>query len=352
VYKLKDIQDVLYYLTNSELPWGAIPSIALDTGIPVTTLTTWHQIRSQPGGENWTPNCKGHPKKRSFSATQETAIYDHIRDNLINSGIGATRDDIATVATNAFQTLDQQDVQAEKFSASSRFVDGFMERHDLTLRTPHEERRPTENPLFTQIYHSDVAQAKENYPPNRIFNFDETSWAVDSGDRVVAPRGVENVVRLTDQNLKAALTVFATISLQGEKLPLRVLTKGKIEKSLRKLGSHPETLLCLTENGWATEEIILSYLEWLHEYCNQEPCVLVWDLYATHKTDRVKQKARDLDIELIFIPAGQTGTCQPLDHRIFGELKKRAHQEFKRLRALNGLRQIDLDTSIGVLEKT
>ena len=45
------------------------------------------------------------------------------------------------------------------------------------------------------------------------------------------------------------------------------------------------------------------------------------DCLAAHRTPVVLQKAADLNINLIFVPASGTGYYQPLDRRIFGILK-------------------------------
>jgi hypothetical protein len=49
-----------------------------------------------------------------------------------------------------------------------------------------------------------------------------------------------------------------------------------------------------------------------------------------HRTDLVVTTTEANDIELLFVPTGATGGFQPLDRRIFGELKVRARAEFGR----------------------
>ena len=52
------------------------------------------------------------------------------------------------------------------------------------------------------------------------------------------------------------------------------------------------------------------------------PLHLVWELYASHRS--TAEYAREKDISLSFIPAGQTGNWQPLDVSVFGPIKARA----------------------------
>ena len=49
---------------------------------------------------------------------------------------------------------------------------------------------------------------------------------------------------------------------------------------------------------------------------------MIWDQFKAHLTEKVEKKAKDLKIELINVPAEQTGSEQPLDRLIFGSMKK------------------------------
>lgn len=54
---------------------------------------------------------------------------------------------------------------------------------------------------------------------------------------------------------------------------------------------------------------------------NGFPCALVLDCYPAHRTQAVKDLARQLNIELIFVPANGIGNYQPLDRKLFGIVK-------------------------------
>jgi hypothetical protein len=55
---------------------------------------------------------------------------------------------------------------------------------------------------------------------------------------------------------------------------------------------------------------------------------LVLDLYSVLRTAKFRQRAQEVEIQLLFVPAGVTSTIQSLDRRIFGELKSRARVRF------------------------
>jgi hypothetical protein len=150
---------------------------------------------------------------------------------------------------------------------------------------------------------------------------------------------------------KLSLTAFGTISASGNKFPLWVITKGKTPRSLLKLGEHPELILKYTESGWAKEEIILEYISWLSEQANGEPCLLIMDVYPSHRTPAVIQHALERNVEILFVPAGGTALYQPLDARVFGELKSRARMAFQRLAFQEGIRGATYEESITILKE-
>jgi hypothetical protein len=79
--------------------------------------------------------------------------------------------------------------------------------------------------------------------------------------------------------------------------------------------------------------------------------ILILDVYPTHRTDRVVESAAANDVELLFVPAGATGRFQPLDRRVFRELKARARAEFGRWMWRAGGLDIDYDASIEILAR-
>jgi hypothetical protein len=68
----------------------------------------------------------------------------------------------------------------------------------------------------------------------------------------------------------------------------------------------------------------MAYLEWLRELRPRGRIAVIWDCCPSHKDKLVKVRALELGIRLVFIPRGMTDVLQPLDRKIFGNLKQRA----------------------------
>ena len=79
-----------------------------------------------------------------------------------------------------------------------------------------------------------------------------------------------------------------------------------------------------------------SHLSWLSNQAGDFLIALVLDVYSAQKTEKVINQANNMDIELLFVPAGGTLQYQPLDRKIFGEIKSRARREYLILAAQTG----------------
>ena len=194
VYTHREIDSVLYFVGQPRIPRGALAKIARDTGIPNQTLSDWRIHRIEPGGKNWFPLEKGHPNMRIFSEEVETHISQCILENYIDTGIGATPNDVAMLAKNAFSSLDVSDMHVERFCASRHFISNFMDRNNFSLRRPHNEKRTSIDSNYEQEFLKRFNEIWNDYPPECILNFDETCWRIYEGQRqVIAEKGCETV---------------------------------------------------------------------------------------------------------------------------------------------------------------
>jgi hypothetical protein len=157
----------------------------------VRTLSGWYQKRRIPGNDEWFPLENGHANRRIFNEQIEAALFDHIRHNFIQPGIGATVHDLQTLALNAFSSLEPGDMRADPFSASTRWAQGFQKRWGLSIRKPHHERRTEVSQDIVEAFLSRLATLAQDYPQERVFNMDETAWLTWSGF-IMRRRGVSH----------------------------------------------------------------------------------------------------------------------------------------------------------------
>jgi transposase len=97
------------------------------------------------------------------------------------------------------------------------------------------------------------------------------------------------------------------------------------------LGPHDGCQAAHSPSGWTTVDTFRQYLEWLRGfYGDSDPIHLILDAYSVHRSQDTRNIARELNIELHFIPPGWTDELQPLDRYIFGAMKSICRRLFQR----------------------
>lgn len=346
-HNLEDYEDIWEEL-SSELSRNRLTLISKDIKVAEQTVSDWHQklLRNEIPLIGEALNIS-----RMFSKCEEDAIFNTILEKLDK---GIIKKDIATIAqtyrnTNLYsiawryfsskgftdQTVEnllnsKEDYQIENllpcFKSSYSWIDGFCSRYDFSLLTPHAERRGVIDMIYVGYYLSKLKSASTTYGDDHIFNMDETSVPFFIPPRrVIGIRGQSETHYEIPCNKKSCFTVMATISKNGSKLPPWIVEMGKTKFVENKFAEFNENqfITSHTKNGWVTEEVMLDYLYWLSEYNGGCSCLLIMDVFRAHKTELIKRTARELLIDLLFVPANGTGIYQMLDRKIFGPLKKK-----------------------------
>jgi hypothetical protein len=94
---------------------------------------------------------------------------------------------------------------------------------------------------------------------------DETRWRLyEAPRRVLKEKEKKALKSWSHQNGKTSFTAFGAIAFSGDKLPLWVIAKGKTKRSEAKFNSDPGIIIKHAESGWATENLVDEYLQWLY----------------------------------------------------------------------------------------
>ena len=304
--------------------------------IPKSTLYTWRQkLRKDPNYTPLEPAWGIH--RRVFEDKEEQAIAGHIREKFINKHVLFTDEDFREIIREAYAEKCRTREKVPNFSCSAGFVADFKRRHRFSSRRQHFKRRPTVDAQNLENWRQEISDLLRNRNLDFVFNCDETSWKLfPSGLQTWAETGSQNVSTYIRGDEKECLTVMATISPNGRKLPLLFIAQGKTEQvettQLGEVGVHWKAH---SPNGWMTSDIMQLYLMHLREECGDHPVDLILDLHASHRCKQTIELARALDISLHFVPAGATDMLQPCDICIFGSLKSTARYLF-RLRGARG----------------
>ena len=317
----------------------SIPSLSKRTGIPQSTLYTWRKnFRKNP---YWSPQNNDWGKcKRIFSDEEENELVTYVT-NVIEEGNIFTNEDFKEIAIEYYLSLHSNDEDMKPFNCSNGFIADFKNRHKFTSKRFHYKRRPNITKEQEENWMNQITNLLTEVPLSRIVNCDETSYCLyPKGLLTWAIVGEDNVKTLIRGNEKDNITVIASITAEGRKLPLMFIAKGKTERvEESQIGNIDPHWKTHTINGWMTNEAFQEYLRKLRDYFqDNEPIHLILDCYKTHKSEVTRNLAEILNISLHFIPPGMTDAFQPLDRKIFGIVKAHAKRMYRqRVKETNGI---------------
>lgn len=247
----------------------------------------------------------------------------------------------ALIATNP----DQQ--QLARFNMPRSWVYSLYRRMGLSRRMGTTSRPPVPRGLYEECkkqYLGDILDIKTKYniPAELILNSDQTpSSYVSVGNKTMAARGSKSVPikGLTD---KRNITLNFVISLSGEFLPVQIIYGGKTKASLPRGVEFPSQF-SVTQNPkhWSNElETITLIDKIVNPYVvakrselklpATQKALMIWDVFKGQMTDKVKDKLKELNIELVSVPANMTHFFQPLDLTVNGSAKKFMQNQFSK----------------------
>ena len=154
---------------------------------------------------------------------------------------------------------------------------------------------------------------------------DETGFAQkNKTKKVIAVAGSKNV---WSKSVEASfhLTIVACVSASGFAVPPLYIVPGQhLNHDLMDGCSFPGSSTTTGCKGFMNSNIFLKWLE--HFECNvpgsiKRPLVLVYDGYGSHYNEAIVEKAIELQIILVLLPANATHLIQPLDISVFKPFK-------------------------------
>lgn len=235
-------------------------------------------------------------------------------------------------------------LKKENFEISPHYLVNFRERQNLTTRKAHWHRRPQDKEEMQeriQQFNEIKAELFERFKDElwRLANADESFYGCGiAGGLTYAIKGSEGVDIHINHNQKKGVTIIATITADGRKLPLTIVCKGLTDRCHQQVSDDriiSNEKILHSESGWSTHEVFKSYLEWVRDWYDQafgdnesyrrnNKIILFLDTYSSHRNKETKDLAKELNIDLVYIPVGCTDLCQPLDVKVFGALKNMA----------------------------
>jgi hypothetical protein len=331
--------------------------------IPLSTLYSWRaKWMKNASWRPWNMRENHGAHKRLFTDAQEAQMKDEILNDYIASGNLFTSVTFRTIAVKCWQNLGKDPIE---FKCSDKFIAGFKDRNGFSSRRFHTRRRNRTGErgdicAWIQGIRDLIGNRQCTGMLDRVVNCDETAWRVlPTGLLTWAPMGADGVTVRLDGNEKDSVTVLASVTASGRKLPLFAIAKGTTTRSERnQLGQNSTLVRDHSPSGWSTLETFKHYLDWLAGYFAREDHAalapgdevdLILDCYSVHRSFLIKEYAREHGIKLWFIPAGHTDELQPLDRAVFGAIKSIFRRRFEALRRESPNDRVTKSVAIDIL---
>lgn len=307
--------------------------VAEKYSIARSTIASWEtQLRREK-----TTRCPDTLKGAHLrSGSGRTLSYPKEVDEEIHEWILVRRDAHLPVSRELIKTKARQLIKSynPNFTASSGWLQKFMIRHSLSLRskTSISQKLPVQLENKIECFLNEVRILRSNclYPVENIINMDETPMYFDMvPSKTVSKKGVSEVRICSSGAEKRRLTVVLSCTASGKMLPSLAIFKGK-----RKLQFKPpkDVHVAVQQKGWMDTDLMFRWLKAIVlPYTKGRKTLLVMDSFSAHEDTKLLEKAKAENIDIVVIPGGCTSKIQPLDvclNKPFKSILRRKWVEF------------------------
>ena len=220
----------------------------------------------------------------------------------------------------------------EKASAGYFWLRGFLKRHYLSFRTPEAlsvGRASGMNKTVVGKWFDEYERLLEELHvkdmPSHLWNCDETGLQEHFVKGKVISETGEPCYQITKSEKGETTTVMACFNACGTYCPPTVIFKGRRLTAAWVVGSPPNTVVRMSENGWIMKDI---FFDWAKSFVSilpktdNKPHVLLLDGHSSHIfnlsfLDLMKAN----NVHAFVLPPHTTHWLQPADKSFFRSLK-------------------------------
>lgn len=325
--------------------------------IPRPTLVSWKKRWAKD--PDWLPGSYLllRQMKRIFPDEVENSISNFIIDNYIKPGNYLPDWQFKNIM---FQAYNENDSIKRDFHCSPHFIIDFKNRHRFSSRLAHIKKRPDPEPVEDNLTSIDkfliqvnqtIESARASGEP--VINGDETGWVIlPHKMKTWAIKNSSNIIINVKDDEHAHISAMCSITYDFKKLPIFFIAKGSTESAEEaQLGEdiYPN-VSTHSLKAFMTSDCFIQYLEFIrNQYPDGKTIHLIVDSYSSHVSTKSKEKAEELNIDLIYIPSGYTDEYQPLDIAVFAALKSIANAKLRRFLLDHPLTELGMQRSVEYL---
>lgn len=168
---------------------------------------------------------------------------------------------------------------------------------------------------------------KYNYPPNRVWNVDETGLSIVQSKipQIIGLKGKRQICSLTAAEQGSLVTVICSMSAGGSYVPPMLIFPMSNYTAILEKGAPPGSIGRAHPSGWVQAH---HFMEWFQHFIDKtvptekSPVLLILDGHYSHTRNLdVIDKARKNNVSILSLPSHTTHKLQPLDRTFMGSLK-------------------------------
>lgn len=265
-----------------------------------------------------------------FSEIQETALANYLKTCAkMNYGLS-----VNNILCLAYQYAVEHKVPHPKGwekskKATKDWYYGFMKRNPtLSLRKPTPTSLARSKGFCKESveeFFTNYSPFAQNYPPNRIYNADETNCptVATKPGKVVAEKG-SAVGRMASGEKGTNVTMCLAVNAAGESIPPFYLFPRKNMQRYFMDNATPGSVGYANGSGWMDTEHFIKYFNHFIQHTlasKDNPLLLIMDNHTSHISLPIVNLARDHGIEIVTLPPHCSHRLQPLDVGVFGPFK-------------------------------
>lgn len=267
---------------------------------------------------------------------------------------GLTRNDIRRMA---YQLAARNGI-SNNFNddmAGRAWFDHFMNRHKhlLSIRKPEGTSLAraigfNKESVMTFFDLLETEYAKHRYPPDRIFNVDESGLSVVQTKlpHVIGMKGKKQIGSLTAAERGSLVTIIVCMSAGGNFVPpMMIFPRTNWTDRLMK-GAPPGAIGKCHPSGWVQSYLFTEWFSHFIEHTkptSESPVLLILDGHFSHTRNLdVILKAKDNHVTILCLPPHTTHRLQPLDRTFMGPLKTFYSEEVRQALRTGGMDTYDI----------
>ncbi|RWS23637.1 pogo transposable element with KRAB domain-like protein [Leptotrombidium deliense] len=327
-YTIKTKLDVLKRLDEND---NNVTKTAKQLKINESQLRRWRKLRSKfntmKNGNEVTVRRRRlirSDRNKFYPKLPETEklLFEYI-ENRREKGLSVNQREIKFEAIKINDELQERSA----FSASNGWINRFLNRHDLTLRTATSigQKIPVNAKELAVNFLEFIKDYNEKNASNEIIyaNMDEVPvWFDMPRNKTYNKKGAKNVPLKTTGNEKLRFTVVLASLSDGRKCKPMIIFKGL--KNVPRCTFPSDVVVTVAEKGSTNKELMNEWNRKVWKFrpsalfsnlrnCNMKT-LLVMDSHKAHLTDDLKKSYnRWYNTDLCIVPGGMTPLLQPAD---------------------------------------